>query len=1430
MRIARLIVNWLGILVIAFCMIAAAGFVFAQTSAGRAVLARAISSLASRDGLTVDVEDITGFVPTDMRVGRVTLSDAGGPFGAVEGLQLVWRPLALLTARRLDVAELSAERVQLDRRPVLPPAPPATGGGGATIPLLPVRVGSFAIDEIALGESVVGMSARLSVQASAELVDASRGLSLAFNVKRLDAPGELRGRASYAPADGSRLALDVTASEPAGGLVARLAQIDGLPAIALTVKGDAPLDDWNGTLAFDASSAGRISGTAALKAVEGGRRLSLDLGGSVGGLVPARIAPLFAGGTELIGSAIYGADGRLTIEGLNLSAAGFGLALLGSLDTAAKTADLTVDLVGGDAAHFASLASGIGWKEWRLNARLTGALTLPAIDAKLSAEGLSGKGYGAAKLALAVRGTPKAGALMLDASGTLDGLSADEPKIVAALGSSARFSASGSIGDGLAALTAASLSLAPLDAAFSGSAGADAVKGRLTLTRLDLAAFSGFANRPLSGVVAFSGSVDTGDAFSALALDVSGTATKVTLGVDKLDGFLVGETRFQGGVRRAADGTIAVKNFTLVANGLDLAVDGGIARETADLSARLSLADLGRLDPRVKGTARADLHVTGGLDALGLAGRFEVPSAEAMGKPIRGLVVTADLADLTGRPSGTVTLDGRIADRPARGTARLVTEADRRRIDDLHLAVGSVTVAGALGIGGDGILGGTLTVAAADLSDLSPLILMDIGGRIDAKIVLDRSGALQRVAATGRAQNIVFAGSRLESADIDARVVDPMGTPVLDGRVDLAGLDVGGERIERASVTARANGTSSNVTLDTALRGAAVTANAMIAPANGGTRIRLDALRVARDTTAVTLAAPAAITLAGGDVVIDRLQLASGGGSATIAGRAGSQLDLRLDINNLPLALAGLVSPSIDARGTLSGTARVAGTASAPSGNYDLRVAGLSTSDLAMKGIGPFAVTARGDLAGGRVTVDAAVTAPSISGLTIRGSAPMGPGALDLRVAGGVDLAIANSFLADGGVTMRGRADIDVALRGTAAAPDVAGTVRLSGGRFIDSVNGVVLTDIRAVLTGSNQSLVISELSANTPQQGRLSGSGQITIDPAGGFPASIRVRMDRAAIISTSLMQLVANGDITVDGPLATRPRIAGRIDVLRLDINLADKLPGGGMDPLLVRHINTGGKVLPAQKGLRAQAQARAAGRAQRASTQTAFVADLDLTIAAANAVFVRGMGIDAEFAGSLTLRGTTANLVTLGGFELRRGRFDVLGRRLDFTQGKITFEGNTDPALDFVASTSTSDVTASIIVGGRASAPAISFTSTPALAQDEVLARLLFGRSVSTLNASQALQVAQAIAQFSGGGPGVLDEVRRSLGVDSFDVDASGNVGIGKRLSDRVYIGARQGLGAGVGKVTVDVDLTRNIRLQGAVGGSGEGQLGVGAQWDY
>ncbi len=246
----------------------------------------------------------------------------------------------------------------------------------------------------------------------------------------------------------------------------------------------------------------------------------------------------------------------------------------------------------------------------------------------------------------------------------------------------------------------------------------------------------------------------------------------------------------------------------------------------------------------------------------------------------------------------------------------------------------------------------------------------------------------------------------------------------------------------------------------------------------------------------------------------------------------------------------------------------------------------------------------------------------------------------------------------------------------------------------------------------------------------------------------------------------------------------------------------------------------------------EARARANARSAP---AFNATLDLVVAAPNRIFVRGRGIDAELGGDLRLTGTLQDPVAIGAFDLRRGRFTVVGTRLDFTRGRLTFTGDLTPELDFVAETTAADVTARIIVTGTAREPQFAFTSDPDLPQDEVLSRLLFAKASGGLSATQALQLAQVAAQFSGGGGNdVFESLRRSLGVEGLDIslgaEGGPTVGISRAISDRVSVGVKAGATTEQSGVSVDIDVTRRIRVQGEVGASGSTSVGVGAEWEY
>ncbi|MDF2996662.1 MAG: hypothetical protein K0R27_2299 [Xanthobacteraceae bacterium] len=1397
-----------------------------QTSPGKAMLASLGSSLASSEGMKIKISGIGGFIPSDVSVESVRLSDADGLFAEVQGIRLSWSPLALLTGT-LDIEDAGAARLALMRKPELPPSPetPESESGGSF--MLPVRIGRFALDEVDIAEPVLGHEAVLSLTASAELLALERGLSAEFDLRRKDSPGSVVGKLHYAPETGS-LDVDVTAQEPAGGLVARAAGMEGLPALLATLKGSGPLDAFDAHLDVSAGDAARISGAAGVRAIEGGRRINFALDADMAKLLPGKIAPLFEGRTELAGTATVDAATKIGIETLTARAAGFGAGAKGTFDTRAMSADIALGVNVGEAARFAALVPGVSWKSLAMEGTVKGAVAAPAVVAKVTGQGVKGAGYGTSSLVVNATTVPDAGQnLALNVSGRAQGLSADDPKVASALGDAATFSVTGAKpASGPVTLSGLTAQLSALTARFAGNANAENIAGTLHLEKLDLAALSPLAGRPLKGSAAFDVSVDASGDLSRAKLDIKGGTQGISTGIAAVDGLFGKTATLTGALARDGENAIRIDGLNLTADGLTVTADGTLSKATADLKARLALSDLAKLDSKVSGALSGEAAFSGSLDDLGLKARLSVPSGTAMKQPIEKLALDLDARDITGKPAASFKLDGRIAGKPATGSGAFATLSEgAKQLKGLALAIGSVTAKGDIALDANSLATGKVTIAAGNLADLSALALTQMAGKLDADIALDVAQGKQRVAIKADADKVLAAGQMVDSAHIDATVIDPAGIPMLDGTVQLAGVRAGGVDIPKATLDADGGTSSTALKLDATVNGAAVAAAGQLSQQGKDILFRLDRLNLARGSASLATSAPANITMSGGTVAIDKLTLATKGGGATISGSAGETLDLDIDLRALPLSLADLAAPGLGLAGTLSGSAQISGPAKAPAGNYTLAIAKVSTPDLAKNGVGPLDIKAAGQLSGGRVDTRASISGPFISGVTITGSAPISAGELDFAIKGALDLAVANPLLATSGARVAGRANIDATVKGTPAEPRAGGTVRLSGGRFDDSVNGVSLSNIEGVITGTERSVTLSSLSARTPNGGGISARGNVALDPAASFPGKIDVDLTNAGLVNSELMRFVGEGRVAVEGAFANNPRLTGRLVVKSLDVNIPDRLPGGG-DALNVRHVNAGGA-------------GNRAGGAKPAATSAPAEPDagmpLDLTVSAPNNVFVRGMGLEAELGGDIKVTGTSGAPVTQGGFEMKRGNFDILGKRLNFTRGKITFTGTTDPDLDFVAETAANDITAQILVTGPASKPDISFTSTPTLPQDEVLSRLMFGRSAGSLTAGQAVQVAQTIAQFSGGGPGVMDKMRRSLGVDSLDVGTNaagtgGQVDIGKRLNDKIYMGVKQGTTPNSSQVTVDVDITKNIRLQGATGADGSAEVGIGAQWDY
>ncbi|EMD82757.1 translocation/assembly module TamB domain-containing protein [Pacificimonas flava] len=1344
-RSRGVVLKWIGIVLVALLILLGLLIASLNTGPGRRFLAQQLDGFSTANGLTINIGAIDGSIWGEMVLRDLALSDPQGVFLTVPETTLDWHPFSL-ASKHVDIDSLSIPSGELIRLPELLPS------DDPDAPLLPdidIDIDRLDLGRLDIGPAVTGTRHAVSLSGEAHIADGRAQIDA--DAQALTGNGIAGGdRLSLvidAVPDDNKLDIDLDLDAPADGLVAGFT---ALPRpLRLRVDGSGTWQAWRGTLAA-------ASGEQALA--------ELDLVASDGTFTVRGPFDLGAVMEESMLTQLLGPQADI-----NLTAA-----------LEERVADFDLELRSDALALEGAGILDMGESQWRDT-----AFDFRLLEPSVLNETMSGED---------VRGTA-----------TLEGMlsqpnvayRADAARLAVSETSFVNMAAQGTI-----TFAEGGAILIPLQAR------ADRVEGLADLLAplADDLRIEGMLRvadgRMTADDVALASDTMAGTAdLSVNFADASyRAAVKARAPRFPWDPFGVFDIRADINIRSLPNGSFAMTGpIRAESRRLDNAVldmlTGGRAVVTGNLIAPgngiYGLGDMQITGPSVRATGTARMLADGSLDVViegtsedygpfvaRISGTAEAPVIDVEAEsPTLGIPFENVVAQIRGTPEGyLITASGGTPYGPASAEI-LYTNAGTYEIRRVQLA--ELILSGEIAPTESGVYAGTLRANGNGIS--GTIALSDRGG--DQFVAIDLTG-----------RDIALAGDpaiSLDRGDVDMTVLMTGEVPIVEGTAQFAALRYGEFRMDagRASFSYE-NG-----------RGAAriVAEGRMPTPYEVAVNGRftseqlIAAVKGEVSGQPFQTVQPMRVAMTDGAYVLSPVTIRMREGDVRLAGRFGDETQVQARFEEFGLEILNAFMPSGGFSGSATGSLDYAQANATAVPRADLR---LQLDDFQRSGTVNVSqaidATFVGHLdeAGGRMNGAIRQRGRQVGRVQVS-LAPLGEGGtwserlMAAPLGGGVryngPASALFSFAGLAGQTLRGQMAVGADFGGRLQTPSITGRVRADGLTYENETYGTRITDM--VLDGrfTNDSFELRQFQGNAGE-GTVAASGNVSLSAVDEYPIDIQVTLDNAQLADGDDLAARVSGTLNIENSPQQQAMISGELILPEVRYRL----------------VRSGEEEITELAGVRRRPQSlepvESAAGGEEAAPPRNWALDID--VRADNRIFVSGMGLESEWEADLNIGGYATAYTVGGQVELVRGTFGFAGQRFDLTRGRIEFlrENEINPVLDIRAETDVDDITAIINIGGRAYNPQISFSSSPARPEEEILALILFGGPPSELGALEAVQLAASLNSLrgSGGGLNPLGELRQATGFDRLRIlgsdQATGRgtaLAVGQYIGDDIYL---------------------------------------------
>jgi autotransporter translocation and assembly factor TamB len=423
------------------------------------------------------------------------------------------------------------------------------------------------------------------------------------------------------------------------------------------------------------------------------------------------------------------------------------------------------------------------------------------------------------------------------------------------------------------------------------------------------------------------------------------------------------------------------------------------------------------------------------------------------------------------------------------------------------------------------------------------------------------------------------------------------------------------------------------------------------------------------------------------------------------------------------------------------------------------------------------------------------------------------------HVHGRAELGALNGWIMPKGHSVEGIVTADLQCGGEWPAIHGEGLARLDAGSYAFDLLGLAISDIQGELALRGGRLVLEQAGGRVGGGGRVNISGELAPTSDGSWGYRLDFESEKARFVRRDDARATVSGRLAITGGPGGA-RLSG--DVVLDDVEI------------LLDRMNP-----PVPTSLDVVNGERVTEKRVTTNGRKTVLKSGDVRIRLGDRFAVNGRGLESTWTGGLKLGYDVDGWTLAGRLAIKRGTYTLLSRPFRVTDGTVAFEGPMppDPTLDITADYQRSDITAVAEVQGRAIDPQITLRSDPPMPEDEVLAYVLFGRSLSAISPLQGARLVLAAQELRGGrGPGLVTRTKELIPVDDIDIRESRTtpnsteIVAGKSLSDRLYVEFNRVLGSGQSGIVAEYELTPHWSIETDAGPSLRPGFGVNWKVSY